>query len=107
MSVHLPDATNASITVSGTTGVTVAATSAMGVINEWAVVIGLVISLMSLIVGVCFKVSASRKEAARRDEELKYREAESKRAQQQIDALTAMVESVITRDGIERRQDPR
>lgn len=107
MSAHLPDAANANIIGSSATGAVVATTSAMGVINEWAVVIGLMVSIVSLIVGIGFKIAANRKEAARRDEELKYREAESKRAQQQIDALTAMVESVITRDGIERRQDPR
>ena len=94
MSAHLPDATNANIIVSSTTGATVAATSAMGVINEYAVVIGLAVSLISLIAGICFKISSSRKEELRREEELMFRAEEAKRAQQQIDALAAMVQSI-------------
>lgn len=107
MSAHLPDATSASITVSGTTGATVAATSAMGVINEWAVIIGLIISLISLVAGVCFKISASRKEALLREEDLKRARLEAETRRREFDALTHMVESIITRDGIERRQDQR
>ena len=107
MSAHLPDATSANIIVSSTTGATVAATSAMGVINEYAVVIGLIVSIVSLVAGICFKISSSRKEEIRRLEELAYRAEEARQSRMQLHALASMVESVITRDGIERRQDPR
>ena len=107
MSAHLPDATSASITVSGTTAVTVSATSAIGVINEYAVVIGLIVSILSLLAGVYFKLSSSRKEALLREEDLKRAKLEAEARRQEFDALTHMVESLITRDGIERRQDPR
>lgn len=107
MSAHLPDATNANIIVSSTTGAAVAATSAMNVINEYAVIIGLLISIVSLIAGFWFKVAANRKEDLRREEELAYRAEEARQSRLQIDALAVMMESVITREGIERRQDPR
>lgn len=99
MSAHLPDAANANIIGSGATAATVATTSAMGVINEYAVVIGLLVSLISLIAGICFKISASRKEDERRAEELAHRAEEAKRqAQQQMDALAEMVKSIANRD---------
>lgn len=98
MSAHLPDAANANIIGSGATAATVATTSALGVINEYAVVIGLAVSLVSLVAGICFKISASRKEELRRKEELAYRTEEAKRAQQQMDALAAMVQSIANRD---------
>lgn len=94
MSAHLPDAANANIIGSGATAATVATTSAMGVINEYAVVIGLLVSLISLIAGICFKISASRKEDERRAEELAHRAEEAKRQAQQLEALAAMVESI-------------
>lgn len=93
MSAHLPDAGNASLISSGTVATATTATTAMGVINEYAVVIGLLVSIVSLIVGICFKISASRKEAL-------YREEESKRAQQQLEALTELV-----KDAVSQRQD--
>ena len=98
MSAHLPDAANANIIGSGATAATVATTSAMGVINEYAVVIGLLVSLISLIAGICFKISASRKEDERRAEELAHRAEEAKRQAQQLEALAAMVESIANRD---------
>lgn len=94
MSAHLPDAGNASLISSGTAATATAATTVIGVINEWAVVIGLLVSIISLIAGVWFKISASRKEAL-------YREEESKRAQQQLEALTELV-----KDAVSQRQDP-
>jgi len=97
MSAHLPDAANANIIGSGATAATVATTSAMGVINEYAVVIGLLVSLISLIAGICFKISASRKEDERRAEELAHRAEEAKRQAQQLEALAAMVESIANR----------
>ena len=107
MSAHSLDATNANIIVSSTTGAAVAATSAMNVINEYAVIIGLVISFVSLIAGFWFKLASNRKEDVRREEELAYRAEEARQSRLQIDALAQMMESVITREGIERRQDPR
>jgi len=97
MSAHLPDAANANIIGSGATAATVATTSAMGVINEYAVVIGLLVSLISLIAGICFKISSSRKEDERRAEELAHRAEEAKRQAQQLEALAAMVESIANR----------
>ena len=107
MSAHLPDAANANIIGSGATGAAVAATSAMSVINEYAVVIGLTISFVSLVAGFWFKIASNRKEDIRREEELAYRAEEARQSRLQIDALAAMMESVITRDGIERREEPR
>ena len=98
MSGHSLDAANANIIGSGATAATVATTSALGVINEYAVVIGLLLSVVSLIAGVCFKISASRKEDVRRAEELALRAEEAKRQAQQLEALTAMVQSITTRD---------
>lgn len=94
MSVHLPDVGNATIIGSGTTATAVVTTTVMGVINEYAIVIGLIVSLISLIVGVCFKISASRKEALRYEEELRHRALEAERSRQQLDALTVMVQSI-------------
>lgn len=107
MSAHSLDATNANIIVSSTTGAAVAATSAMSVINEYAVVIGLTISFVSLVAGFWFKIASNRKEEIRREEELAYRAEEARQSRMQIDALAAMMESVITREGIERREEPR
>ena len=98
MSGHSLDAANANIIGSGATAATVATTSALGVINEYAVVIGLLLSVVSLIAGVCFKISASRKEDVRRAEELAIRAEEAKQQAQQLEALTAMVQSMTTRD---------
>mgnify|MGYP000020550380 CR=1 FL=1 len=98
MSAHSLDAANANIIGSGATAATVATTSALGVINEYAVVIGLLVSIISLIAGICFKISSSRKEALLREEELRYREQEAERARQQFDALAKMVEISMNRD---------
>lgn len=98
MSAHLPDAANANIIGSGATAATIAGTSALGVINEYAVALGLVLSVVSLVAGICFKISANRKEELRRKEELAYRTEEARRAQQQMDALAAMVQSIANRD---------
>lgn len=94
MSAHSLDAGNATIYGSGATAATVTTTGAMGVINEYAVIIGLFVSIVSLIAGICFKISANRKEELRYREELKRREEEAKRASQQIDAIAVMVESM-------------
>lgn len=94
MSAHSLDAGNATILGSGATAATVTTTGAMGVINEYAVIIGLFVSIVSLIVGVCFKISANRKEELRYKEELRRRDEEAKRTREQIDALASMVESI-------------
>lgn len=97
MSEHLPDASNATIIGSGTTGATVAGATAMGWINEYAVVIGLVLSLVSLIVGICFNISASHKRELLQREALLRREEEARLTRLQIDALTEMIRSQSTR----------
>lgn len=107
MSAHLPDAGNASIIGSGTTAATVTATSAMGWINEYAVFIGLLISFVALVSGVFFNIVSNRKREALRAEDLRRANEEIRMRRMEFDALTAMVESVITRDGIERRESSR
>lgn len=98
MPENLSNAANASIIGSGATAATVVTTSAMEIINEYAIVVGLAVSIVSLIAGIFFKISASRKEDARRAEELKHRFEEAKRAQQQIEALSEMVKLIADRD---------
>lgn len=93
MTTHIDAATVSALT-SGTTAATVATTSALGIINEYAVIAGLLISVISLIAAVYFKVSAMRKEDLRYQEELKHRQLESLRAQQQMDTLVAMLENI-------------
>lgn len=56
MSNHLPDAGNVGITSSGVTAVAMVGSGAVGWINENAMLIGIGISVISLIVGVVFKV---------------------------------------------------
>lgn len=98
MPENLSNAANASIIGSGATAATVVTTSAMEIINEYAIVVGLAVSIVSLMAGIFFKISASRKEDARRAEELRHRVEEAKRAQQQIEALSEMVKLIADRD---------
>lgn len=58
MSVHTPDAGNVGITSSGGIAVVSTASGAIGWINENAMLIGLGLSLVSLIIGVVFKILA-------------------------------------------------
>lgn len=106
MSIHSSDAGNVNIIGSGATGATVAGGSAIGVINEYAVLIGLFISIVSLLAGVYFKIQASKKEAKRIEEELAYREAEARASRQQIDALGALLELFLAnQEGGRRKED--
>lgn len=59
MSVHTPDAGNVGITSSGGIAVATTASGAVGWINENAMLIGLGLSLVSLIIGVVFKILSS------------------------------------------------
>ena len=67
-----PNAGNAALTVSGTTGVMTTVSGASQWVNENAVVIGLSISVLSLLVGLMFQISTvrwrSRQEAQNREE---------------------------------------
>ncbi len=55
-----PNAGNAALTVSGTTGVMTTVSGASQWVNENAVVIGLSISVLSLLVGLMFQISTVR-----------------------------------------------
>ena len=71
MSSKLPDAGNVGITSSGVTAAATAGSGAVGWLNENAMVIGIGISLISLIVGVVFKMlSAAREERHHREKML-------------------------------------
>jgi len=64
MSVHTPDAGNVGITSSGGIAVATTASGAVGWLNENAVIIGLVLSFVSLVIGVYFKIRSERKNQA-------------------------------------------
>tara|TARA_R110000782_G_scaffold169345_1_gene261249 strand:+ start:265 stop:603 length:339 start_codon:yes stop_codon:yes gene_type:complete len=58
MSGRIPDVGNVGITSSGGVAIATTASGAAGWINENAIYIGLAISIISLIVGVIFKIMA-------------------------------------------------
>lgn len=58
MSVHTPDAGNVGITSSGGIAVATTASGFAGWLNENAMLIGIGLSLLSLIIGVIFKIMA-------------------------------------------------
>ncbi len=62
MSVHTPNAGNAGITSSGGIAVATTASGVVGWINENAIVIGLSLSVISLIVGMVFKIISERRD---------------------------------------------
>ncbi len=95
MGANSSDAGSVSFIGSGATGATVAGGSAIGVINEYAVLIGLIISLVSLVVGVVFKIMSLRKEAEMAAAELEYREAEAAESRQQFHALAALLDAAL------------
>jgi hypothetical protein len=75
MSKHLPDVGNVGITSSGVTAAASVGGGAVGWINENAMLIGIGISVISLIVGVVFKMlSAAR--AERHHKERMFEEAQ-------------------------------
>ena len=61
MSVHTQNVGNVGITSSGGIAVATTASGAVGWINENAVIIGLTLSLVSLLVGIYFKIRSERK----------------------------------------------
>ena len=71
MSVHGPDAGTASITVSGGTAIVTTAGGMAGWVNDNALYIGIGLSLVSLFVGVVFKMLASRQVERHHRESLK------------------------------------
>lgn len=63
MSVHTQNVGNAGITSSGGIAVATTASGAVGWLNENAVLIGLAVSLVSLLVGVYFKIKSERRDS--------------------------------------------
>ena len=61
MSVHTQNVGNVGITSSGGIAVATTASGAVGWLNENAVIIGLTLSLVSLLVGIYFKIRSERK----------------------------------------------
>ena len=86
MSVHTPDAGNVGITSSGGIAVATTASGAGGWINENAMLIGLGLSLVSLIIGVVFKIMAGIRAERHHKERL---EAEKIQNAQQHELLRA------------------
>ena len=62
MSVHTQNVGNVGITSSGGIAVATTASGAVGWINENAVIIGLTLSLLSLFVGIYFKMRSERRD---------------------------------------------
>jgi hypothetical protein len=79
---------------SGATSITVVATSAMGFINEYAIIIGLLLSLVSLIAGIRFNVIDKRKCETLYLEELKRRDDDANQQAMQLKALVTIIEKL-------------
>ena len=92
MSVHTPDAGNVGITSSGGIAVATTASGAVGWINENAMLIGLGLSLVSLIIGVVFKIMAGIRAERHHKERL---EAEKIQNAQAHEALRAELLEVL------------
>tara|TARA_R110000772_G_scaffold109924_3_gene213334 strand:- start:3298 stop:3636 length:339 start_codon:yes stop_codon:yes gene_type:complete len=75
MNKHLPDVGNVGITSSGVTAVATVGGGAVGWINENAMLIGIGISVTSLIVGVVFKMLGAAR-AERHHKERMFEEAQ-------------------------------
>jgi Na+/melibiose symporter-like transporter len=80
-----------SIIGSITTSATVTATSALGFINEYAIIIGLSLSLVSLIAGIRFKVMDKRESEILYLAELKRRDEDANQQAKQLAALVLIV----------------
>ena len=96
MSVHTPDAGNVGITSSGGIAVATTARGAVGWINENAMLIGLGLSLVSLIIGVVFKIMAGIRAERHHKERL---EAEKIQNAQAHEALRAELLEVLKAKG--------
>jgi hypothetical protein len=88
MNKHLPDVGNVGITSSGVTAAATVGSGAVGWINENAMLIGIGISLISLLVGVVFKMlGAARDERHHRERMVE----EAKQNAQALETLRAEI----------------
>ena len=95
MSKHLPDVGNVGITSSGVTAAATVGSGAIGWINENAMLIGIGISLISLLVGVVFKMlGAARAERHHKERMLE----EAKQNAQALETLRAEIRAELRGD---------
>jgi len=95
MSKHLPDVGNVGITSSGVTAAATVGSGAIGWINENAMLIGIGISLVSLLVGVVFKMlGAARAERHHKERMLE----EAKQNAQALETLRAEIRAELRGD---------
>ena len=95
MSEHLPDVGNVGITSSGVTAAATVGSGAIGWINENAMLIGIGISLVSLLVGVVFKMlGAARAERHHKERMLE----EAKQNAQALETLRAEIRAELRGD---------
>ncbi len=95
MNKHLPDVGNVGITSSGVTAAATVGSGAIGWINENAMLIGIGISLVSLLVGVVFKMlGAARAERHHKERMLE----EAKQNAQALETLRAEIRAELRGD---------
>ena len=95
MNKHLPDVGNVGITSSGVTAAATVGSGAIGWINENAILIGIGISLVSLLVGVVFKMlGAARAERHHKERMLE----EAKQNAQALETLRAEIRAELRGD---------
>tara|TARA_R110002033_G_scaffold64766_2_gene115662 strand:+ start:6301 stop:6588 length:288 start_codon:yes stop_codon:yes gene_type:complete len=95
MNKHLPDVGNVGITSSGVTAAATVGSGAIGWLNENAMLIGIGISVISLLVGVVFKMlGAARAERHHKERMLE----EAKQNAQALEALRAEIRAELRGD---------
>ena len=95
MNKHLPDVGNVGITSSGVTAAATVGSGAIGWINENAMLIGIGISVISLLVGVVFKMlGAARAERHHKERMLE----EAKQNAQALETLRAEIRAELRGD---------
>lgn len=88
MSINTPDAGNVGITSSGGIAVATTASGFAGWLNENAMLIGLGLSVVSLLIGVVFKIMAGIRAERHHKERM---EAEAKQNAQALEAMRAEI----------------
>ena len=95
MSKHLPDVGNVGITSSGVTAAATVGSGAIGWLNENAMLIGIGISVISLLVGIVFKMlGAARAERHHKERMLE----EAKQNAQALETLRAEIRAELRGD---------
>jgi heme/copper-type cytochrome/quinol oxidase subunit 2 len=77
MSVNINDAGNVAIASGGSTGAAVSAAAWLQAINTYAAVIGLILTVVSIGIGIYFKFRAERIAREEREEEKQRNEAQN------------------------------